>query len=93
MGLDQSDTLVAMSSLANAYHHGGRLNEAIRLFEQTIALMDRVLGPNHLHTLATRNNLAGTYQEAGRIADAVTLHEQVLEVMKDKSGAGTTSTP
>ena len=86
LGLEHSNTLVAMSSLANAYHHAGRLKEAIPLFEQTIKLLDRVLGPQHLHTLATRNNLAGAYLAAGRIDDAITLHEQVVEAMKAKVG-------
>jgi eukaryotic-like serine/threonine-protein kinase len=86
LGLEHSDTLVAMSSLANAYKHAGRSREAIPLFEQTIKLMDRALGPQHSYTLATRNNLAGVYLEVGRISDAVTLDEQVFEAMKAKMG-------
>ena len=45
LGLEHSDTLVAMSSLANAYNHAGRPADAIPLFEQTITLMERRSAP------------------------------------------------
>ena len=86
-GLDHSDTLVAMSSLSNAYHHAGQARtKPFRSSSRPSSTWIACSGLDHLHTLATRNNLAGTYQEAGRIDDAVALHEQVVEAMKAKVG-------
>jgi len=52
--------------------------EAIRLYEQTLAAFERVLGPDHPDTLASRHNLANAYRPAGRVAEAIGLYEQVL---------------
>ena len=41
-----------------AYRAAGRLDEAIPLFERTLADSERVLGVTHPDTLASRNNLA-----------------------------------
>ncbi len=86
LGPDHSDTLVSMSSVANAYHNVGRNTESILLFQETLKRMDRTLGPEHPHALATRNNLAGTLTEVGRVAEAIPLHEQVLASMKATAG-------
>ena len=44
------------NNLADAYAPAGRLAEAIRLFERTLADSER-LGPDHPDTLASRNDL------------------------------------
>ena len=41
-----------------------RAAEAIPLLEQTLAALERVLGPDHPHTLNSRNNLAAAYRAA-----------------------------
>ncbi len=46
--------------------------------DQTLAALERVLGPDHPSTLASRNNLAIAYVEAGRAAEAIPLFEQTL---------------
>lgn len=54
------------------------MEQAIPLFEATLADAERVLGPDHPQTLTTRNNLARAYQAAGRLEQAITLFEAVL---------------
>jgi Tetratricopeptide repeat len=44
----------------------GRLDEAIPLYEQTLADQLRVLGADHPDTLTSRDNLAAAYEAAGR---------------------------
>ena len=44
----------------------GDLDEAIPLYERTLADRERVLGADHPDTLTSRNNLAGAYESAGR---------------------------
>ena len=68
------------NSLAAAYLAAGRVAEAIPLFEQTLAVLQRQLGPDHPDTLTSQNNLASAYQDAGRVAEAIRLYELNLAV-------------
>lgn len=52
--------------------------QAAVCLEEAVALVARLLGPDHPDTLLARNNLAGAYQEAGRLSDAIPLYEQNL---------------
>ena len=64
------DTLGSHNNLAGAYQAGGRLAEAIPLYERTLADRRQVLGETHPDTLTSRNNLASAYQDAGQLAEA-----------------------
>ena len=75
---DHPDTLNARDELADAYLGAGDLDEAIPLYEQTLADRQRVLSPDHPDTLTARNNLAGAYLDAGDPARAIPLYEQTL---------------
>ncbi len=78
LGPDHPGTLVSRVSLASAYQAAGRINEAVPLFERTLADCERALGPDHPDTLASRGGLASAYRSAGRLDEAIDLHEQVL---------------
>ena len=78
LGPDHPRTLAARNNLAAAYQAAGRLDEAIDLFERTLADSERVLGPDHPHTLTSRGNLASAHQDAGRLEQAIDLHERTL---------------
>jgi tetratricopeptide (TPR) repeat protein len=54
----------------------GRLDEAITLYERTLADFERVLGDTHPDTLASRNNLADAYLDAGRLDQAESLRDR-----------------
>ena len=79
LGPDHPSTLTSRNNLAGAYCDAGRLDEAIRLHEQTLKDRTRILGPHHPDTLASRNNLASAYHDAGRLDEAIRLHEQTLK--------------
>ena len=51
----------------------GGSDEAIPLFERTLADREQVLGETHPDTLTSRNNLALAYQDAGRLDEAIPL--------------------
>ena len=71
----------------------GRLvAEAIPLFEQTLAVQQRLLGPDDPDTLTSQNNLASAYQDAGQTADAIQLYKLTLEVRERLLGADHPST-
>ena len=75
----------------SAYQAAGRLDEAIPLFERTLADRERVLGEAHPDTLTTRNNLARRLpgrRAAGRGHPAVRAHPRRL-----RAGPGRRPTP
>ena len=78
LGADHPHTLSARSNLAVAYQDGGRLGEAISLFERALADRERVLGADHPGTVESRNDLAAAYQAAGRLSKAIPLFQQAL---------------
>ena len=55
-----------------------QFEEAIPLFERTLADRERVLGGTHPDTLTSRNNLACAYQDAGRLDETIPLFEHTL---------------
>ncbi|WP_139342350.1 tetratricopeptide repeat protein, partial [Protofrankia sp. BMG5.30] len=50
----------ARNNLANAYQAAGQHDDAIRLYERTLADSVRVNGPDHTFTVMVRDNLAAT---------------------------------
>ena len=53
-----------MGNLATVYQSGGRLERALPLFEQRLALEKSNLGPDHPDTLRSMSNLAEAYRAA-----------------------------
>ena len=92
LGLDHPDTLNSRNSLAAAYLAAGRVDEAIPLFEQTLAIRQRMLGPDDSETLISQNNLASAYQDAGRVGEAIRLYELNLEARERLLGPDHPST-
>ena len=78
LGHAHPDTLTSRNNLAFAYRAAGRLDEAIPLYEATLADRERVLGDTHPDTLTSRNNLASAYDDAGRLDEAIPLYEATL---------------
>ena len=78
LGPDHPGILVSRVGLAFAYLSAGRIDEAIGLFERTLADCERVLGDDDHYTLFSRVGLAGAYQAAGRIDEAIGLFERTL---------------
>lgn len=64
--------------MANCYYASGRINEALKLFQETLEARERVHGIDHPDTLRTRSSLANCYLRVGRIAEAVQMHRTTL---------------
>jgi Tetratricopeptide repeat len=62
LGPDHPDTLASRNNLAGAYESAGRVEQAIPLYERTLADCERVLGPDHPQTKIVRGNLAAAQQ-------------------------------
>ena len=78
IGAEDPSVLSLAISLALAYRMAGRLGDALRLNEETLAARERLLGSDHPDTLESRNNLAGSYLEAGLGEEALPLFEETL---------------
>src|ERR1035437_2066330 len=68
--------------------HEETLDDAIALYEQTLADREWALGAGHRDTLTARGNLAHAYQQAGRMKEAVPLYERTLADRERAQGAG-----
>jgi serine/threonine protein kinase/tetratricopeptide (TPR) repeat protein len=85
-GPDHPDTIASMNDLAVSYAEAGRIQDAIKLYEETLRLAKARLGPDDRRTLTSIGNLARAYFAAGRIEEAVKLHEETLRLRKAKLG-------
>jgi serine/threonine protein kinase len=79
--------LSTLDALATAYLSAGKLNQAIKLFEQVRDARMKKLGADHPDTLSTLRNLARAYMMAGNLPQAIALYDQVREIVKKKLGA------
>jgi len=68
-----------MDKLAGAYRGLGRLDDAVRLLEETLAAYEATFAPDHPDRLATMGNVALLYGEVGRWAEAIPLLQRALE--------------
>jgi tetratricopeptide (TPR) repeat protein len=91
-GVDHPETLPTSGSLATAYMKDGRIDRALPLFIETLALMKAKLGADHVDTLFTMSNMAQTLRRAGKPAEAVPLYEEALGLMRAKFGEGHSET-
>jgi tetratricopeptide (TPR) repeat protein len=78
LGPGHPSTLLASDKLAAALETVGRPEEAMVIYEQTLAERGRVLGWQHAETLTNRSRLAGTCLASGLYIEAVSLLENTL---------------
>jgi tetratricopeptide (TPR) repeat protein len=75
-----------LNNLAALYARQGRNTEAERLFKQSVATMEKTLGPNHPDLADVLENLAGLYKDQGRYADAREVIKRSMAI-RGKTGA------
>ena len=66
LGPDHPDTLTSRNNLAIVYDYAGRIDDAVTLFECTLADRERILGPDHPDTLISRHNLTAARRRRRR---------------------------
>ena len=62
------------------------MKEAAQLFEETLDIRKRVLGPEHPDTLESMNGLAVSYWSLGQMKAAAQLFKETLEIRKRALG-------
>jgi hypothetical protein len=75
---DDRTLLEVRAEVARFVGGTGRVGEAIKLLQDVLADVVRVLGPEHPGTLTTRHNIAHWTGEAGRADEAIKLLQNVL---------------
>ncbi|HEY6277543.1 MAG TPA: FxSxx-COOH system tetratricopeptide repeat protein [Streptosporangiaceae bacterium] len=86
LGAAHAHTVFARNRLAEAYEAAGRPDDAVAMYELTVAERERGMGPGHPDTLAARSNLARAYRAAGRAGDAIRLAEPTLTGLAQMHG-------
>ena len=66
--------------------NAGRYSDAEPLYKQSLAIREKVLGPNHSEVAASLNNLASLYESEGRYLDAEPLLQRSLAIYEKELG-------
>ncbi|MET7893098.1 tetratricopeptide repeat protein [Streptomyces mirabilis] len=77
-GEDHPDTLTYYNSLANTYEAARDLDQALPIYEKTLADAIGSHGEDHPVSLVARSNLARAYRAAGNLDQAIPLFEKSL---------------
>ena len=92
LGPDHADTATALYDMAlvqtrrgmyceSTYYHNTAYNdEALKLFEQALAIRMQALGPDHVDTVDTMHNMAMVHGRTGNHDEALRLFEQALAI-------------
>jgi tetratricopeptide (TPR) repeat protein len=64
----------------------GRYSEAEPLYKQSLAIREKVLGPNHSEVAASLNNLVLLYGKQGRYSEAIPLARRALTIDEEALG-------
>jgi tetratricopeptide (TPR) repeat protein len=75
-----------MTNLGNCLYREGRYVEMEKLERDTLAIQQRVLGPEHSLTLRSMNNLGLALENEGRVAEAEQEYRQTYEIERRTLG-------
>jgi hypothetical protein len=70
---DHPRSLIIQTTLAQAVHDLGRIDESVTLYRDAIDRMHRVFGANHPRTTATTERLSALLESAGRRDEAAAI--------------------
>lgn len=83
---DHADTATAMNSLSISVKAQERVEEGLRLDEETLGILQRVQGDEGDSTQAAMQNLGNSYFNVGRHGEAAKLHQKVVDFRIPKLG-------
>lgn len=85
---EHPDWATTLNNLGMAYQFLQDLDQAERLFRESLEMRRRVLPENHPHLAGSLNNLGLIEEERGRYQEAASLFEQALVLAQAKAPAG-----
>ena len=77
----------SLDNLAMLYQAQGKYAKAVPLYERSLAMTEKTLGPEHPEVAQILNNLASLYQAWGKHAEAEPLHVRALAIVEKALGA------
>jgi hypothetical protein len=81
-GPEHPGTLDAMANLAISYDNTGRIEEALTLKHEVLAMRRKEFGSESPETLKAMSHLAYSFDLAGRKEEALALNEEVLKLRR-----------
>jgi non-specific serine/threonine protein kinase/serine/threonine-protein kinase len=80
---DSSDLAATLNNLGNLYHEMGRLEDAARVHERSLAIKEKVDGPDHYFLSQSLSNLANVYTKQKRFDLAESMHRRALAIKRN----------
>jgi tetratricopeptide (TPR) repeat protein len=75
----------SLNNLARLYEAQGRYAEAETIYERSLAMMEKTLGPEHPELSESLNNYTAFLRKMGRDAEAAKIEARLLAIQKPKS--------
>ena len=75
-----------LNLVGGSWHDGGRYAEALPALQQSLALREKALGPEHPDVATDLNNLAALYHAQGAYAKAEPLYQRSLKIWEKALG-------
>jgi tetratricopeptide (TPR) repeat protein len=79
---DSSDLAATLNNLGNLYGDMGRLDDSARVQERSLAIKEKVNGPDHYFLAQSLSNLANVYIEQKRLDEAEAMHRRALAIKR-----------
>jgi len=79
---ESSDLAATLNNLGNLYHDMGRLDDAARTHERSLAIKEKVNGPDHYFLSQSLSNLANVYMEQKQYDKAEPMHRRALAIKR-----------
>ena len=85
---NDSRLATTLDDLAEVYRAQGKFAEAAPLYERSMAIREKAVGPEHSDLVGTLNGLADLYRAQGKFAEAEPLYRRALTILEQKHGRG-----
>ena len=76
----------SLNNLAELYVNLGQYEQALALYQQTLAIREKILGQDHHVTVLSMNSLANVYEMLGQYDKALPLNQRVLTFCEEYLG-------
>jgi tetratricopeptide (TPR) repeat protein len=75
-----------LNNMGNVLQKQGKLDEALELYEKSLALKQKSVGGNHSTVADSYNNIANVLQEQGKLKEAIVIYKKSLAIKKNALG-------